>query len=55
MTQIRETFDDVKKENRWYFKALIAMSVILLTFGIMAQILSEMMGYTPFLTYYFMD
>lgn len=45
---------DVKKKKRWGIKAVIAMSGILLTFGIMAQILSELMGYTPLLTDYFL-
>ena len=45
---------DVKKKKRWGIKAVITMSGILLTFGIMAQILSELMGYTPLLTEYFL-
>ena len=44
----------VKKEKRRGIKALITMSGILLTFGIMTQILSELMGYTPLLTDYFL-
>lgn len=35
-------------------KAFLIMNVILLVFGIMAQILSELMGYTPLLTDYFL-
>ena len=45
---------DVKKKKHWGIKAVITMSGILLTFGIMAQILSELMGYTPLLTDYFL-
>lgn len=43
----------MKKEKSWHNIALLAMSVILMVFGIFAQILSEMMGYTPLLTSYF--
>ena len=42
------------KEKRRFKKAFLIMSSILLTFGIMAQILSEMMGYTPLLADYFL-
>ena len=43
-----------KTENSRYEKAFLIMNVILLAFGIMAQILSEMMGYTPMLADYFL-
>lgn len=43
-----------KTENSRFEKAFLIMNVILLAFGIMAQILSELMGYTPLLTDYFL-
>lgn len=44
---------NIKKEKRSNYKSLITMSIMLLVFGIMAQLLSEMMGYTPLLAGYF--
>ena len=46
---------EMKKTGKYRFeKAFFIMSGILLTFGIMAQVLSELMGYTPLLTDYFL-
>lgn len=42
-----------KKEKKNNAKAFAFMSLVVLVFGIFAQILSEMMGYTPLLTGYF--
>lgn len=43
-----------QKESRCCVKAFGIMSVLLLVFGIGTQIMSELMGYTPLLTDYFL-